>query len=111
MGASQYMGKSLEFIQAHKKYSMNQKIPTFVKEFTRQEITNKQFTAKHSSILRILTKWCKNLQDIFEDSEQHIRQKPYPFKNINNELVTIFNNRDGKQKLIEQMAQEYTQAK
>ena len=39
------------------KMAMGQKIPGFVKVFSRQDIANKNFKAKHSSILRILTKW------------------------------------------------------
>ena len=45
-----------------KTYALGQKIPSFVKVFNRQEIQNKQFSAKHSSILRIMTKWAGYLE-------------------------------------------------
>ena len=47
---------------------LGQKIPSFVKIFNRQDLENKNFQAKHSSILRILTKWAENLEKIFEKS-------------------------------------------
>ena len=40
-----------------KKFAVGQKIPASVKPFYKYDIKNKNFTAKHSSILRILTKW------------------------------------------------------
>lgn len=43
---------------------MGQKIPAYVKEFTRQEIESKGFRAEHSSVLRVMTKWAENLKDI-----------------------------------------------
>ena len=33
----------------------------------RHELSDKKFTAKHSSILRILTKWAESLQNILEN--------------------------------------------
>ena len=47
------------------KFALGQKIPASVKMFDRKEIETKQFKAKHSSILRILTKWAVYLEDIF----------------------------------------------
>ena len=46
-------------------FALGQKIPASVKLFSREEIKNKQFMAKHSSILRVLTKWAENLEQIF----------------------------------------------
>jgi hypothetical protein len=47
-----------------KQFSIGQKIPASVNPFNRQEIASKQFSAKHSSILRILTKWAGYLEEI-----------------------------------------------
>jgi tRNA/tmRNA/rRNA uracil-C5-methylase (TrmA/RlmC/RlmD family) len=67
-----------------KSYAFGQKIPAEVRSFNRQEISNKQFTAKHSSILRILTKWAGYLEEIFDNPEHHIRRRLYSFTNIRN---------------------------
>ena len=55
------------------KYATGQKIPAFVAPFNKFEIANKQFTAKHSSILRILTKWTEYLEEIFQKPEKVVR--------------------------------------
>jgi len=52
-------------MKTKKKYVLGQKIPASVKVFNRQELMSKQFIAKHSSILRILTKWAGYLERIF----------------------------------------------
>jgi hypothetical protein len=78
-------------MKKNKPPALGQKIPAAVKAFSRQEIESGQFSAKHSSILRILTKWAGYLEDIFENAEEIIKKKPYPFKNIHNELSTIEN--------------------
>ena len=57
------------------KYATGQKVPAFVKPFTKNELANKQFTVKHSSILRILTKWAGNLEEILEKPEGFVREK------------------------------------
>lgn len=44
---------------------LGQKIPSYVKEFNKQELICQEFSSKHSSILRILTKWNEYLEDIF----------------------------------------------
>jgi hypothetical protein len=44
-------------MKASKHFAFGQKIPASVKPFGKQEILNKEFRAKHASILRILTKW------------------------------------------------------
>ena len=67
-----------------KNFGIGQKIPASVKTFSREEITNKQFTAKHSSILRILTKWAGYLENVFKNPENMIKQRLYPFKDIHN---------------------------
>ena len=41
----------------HKHYEIGSKIPASVQEFNKQELANLNFHAKHSSVLRILTKW------------------------------------------------------
>ena len=46
-------------------FKLGQKIPASVKAFNRHEVANKQFFAKHSSILRILTKWAGYLEEPF----------------------------------------------
>jgi hypothetical protein len=47
----------MDFTSKNHKFALGQKVPASVKPYSRQEIANKQFVAKHSSILRILTKW------------------------------------------------------
>lgn len=59
------MEKGKEDLKKEAKYSIGQKIPSYLKEFNRQEMGQQQFTVKHSSILRILTKWNLYLEDIF----------------------------------------------
>jgi len=40
---------------------MGQKIPNYVKTFSLDELNDKRFTAKHSSVMRIMTKWAEYL--------------------------------------------------
>jgi hypothetical protein len=87
-----------------KAYAFGQKIPAAVRPFSKQEICNKQFTAKHSSILRILTKWADYLEEIFDNPEHFIRRRLYSFTTIRNELCKIkMNKADGADKLILQL--------
>jgi hypothetical protein len=53
--------EGIEAMKKNKTYAIGQKIPTFVKTFSKQDIINKVVTAKHESILRILTKWAEYL--------------------------------------------------
>jgi len=76
-------------MKTSKSYALGQKIPPSVKTFSKQDIVNQQFTAKHSSILRILTKWADYLEDIFTNPEQYVRRRLYSFKNIHDELVNL----------------------
>jgi len=76
-------------LRKDKKYAIAEKIPSYVKKFSRQEVNDKKFTAKHSSVLRILTKWAEYLEDIFYNAEKHLLMRLYPFKTIHNELCQI----------------------
>jgi len=81
----------IENMAKHKKYAMGQKIPVSVKPFSEQEITNKQFSARHSAILRILTKWAECLEEIFENPEKVVTQRLYPFRDIHNNFFNLRN--------------------
>lgn len=65
------------------------KIPVYVKEFSKLEMENNNFTAKHSSILRIMTKWTEYLEEIFKNAEKMFNYRTYPFKTIDNQEVTL----------------------
>jgi len=54
-------------------------------------MAEKQFRAKHSSVLRILTKWAEYLEDIFENAEKNLMLRLYAFKDIHNKLIRITN--------------------
>jgi hypothetical protein len=69
------------------------------------------FTAKHSSILRILTKWAEYLEDIFKRPKDLLYGRLYPFKNYENELVPSCISSIIKPILIERLEQEYRQVK
>lgn len=47
-------------------FAIGQKIPNSVKPFSKKDITDKNFSAKHSAVLRMLTKWAENLENIFD---------------------------------------------
>jgi len=49
--------EDIEKMRSHHSYAIGQKIPAFVKPYTLQEISSNKFAGKHSSLLRILTKW------------------------------------------------------
>ena len=49
-------------MKVKKQYALGHKIPTSVNPFNKQEMAGKIFSAKHSSILRILTKWAGYLE-------------------------------------------------
>ena len=46
------------------KFALGQKIPAFVKPFSKQEMISGEFSAKHSSVLRLLTKWAGYMEDL-----------------------------------------------
>ena len=92
-------------MKASKQFALGQKIPTSVRPFNRQEIANKQFTAKHSSVLRILTKWAGYLEDIFSNPEQFIKRRLYLFRDIHNTLINVSEKDDeGSTKLIHRLS-------
>ena len=63
---------------------LGQKIPVSVKQFSREEIKERNFSAKHSSVLRIMTKWAEYLEGVFKNPEKFVQRKMYPFRNIRN---------------------------
>ena len=67
-----------------KKFAIGQKIPASVKTFSKYDIKNRNFTAKHSSVLRILTKWAECLEETFQNPEKLIKERLYPFTNLQN---------------------------
>jgi predicted secreted Zn-dependent protease len=81
-----------------------------VHPFSKHEILNKQFSAKHSSVLRVMTKWAQYLEDIFKHAEKHVTQRLYPFKTVYDEPVTIID-QGNKDKLIAQLQTEYEAVK
>lgn len=72
-----------------KQYAIGQKIPSSVPIFNRQEVASRNFVAKHSSVLRILSKWSYYLEEIFKNPEITIKKRLYSFSNIHNELVGL----------------------
>ena len=52
-------------------------------------MADKKFTAKHSSVLRIMTKWAEYLTEIFDSAEKHVMMKLYQFKDIHNKLIDL----------------------
>ena len=85
--------------RSEKKYAIGQKIPAAVKPFSRQEIENGQFSARHSSILRILTKWAQSLEDVFKNAEKSIKGRAYSFTTlIQNKLRNLSD--DGRYQVV-----------
>lgn len=89
---------------------MSPKIPVFVKEFNQLEINKRQFSVKHSSVFRIMTKWAEYLNDIFEEPEFHIYQRSYPFKSTDNHLTNI-KNITAKHELVNRIKKEHQEVK
>ena len=54
--------EGIELMKENRMFLLGQKIPASVKPFDKQEISNKQFTSKHASVLRTLTKWAGYLE-------------------------------------------------
>ena len=48
---------------------------------------NNKFTAKHSSVLRIMTKWAEYLEELFKNAEKVYTHRTYPFKTIDQHLL------------------------
>ena len=69
-------------------------------------MAEQQFRAKHSSVLRILTKWAEYLEDIFVNVEKHILMRLYPFKDVENNLIKI-KKRTIKTNIIGRLNKEY----
>ena len=76
--------ESITKMRKEGKYALGQKLPASMKPFNRQEMETKEFSAKHSSVLRILTKWAEYLEEIFEEPEQYVKKRLYPFVTIHN---------------------------
>ena len=68
-------------------FAMGQKIPGSVKPFSKKDLTDKNFSAKSSAVLRMLTKWAENLENIFDNPEAYTTNRIYPFKTLNNEII------------------------
>jgi transposase len=98
-------------MKALKHYALGPKIPSSVKPFSKQEIDTKQFSARHSSMLRILTKWAEYLEEIFKAPQQYVRRRLYSFRNIENTLVNLDKGHIGEGKLIRRLEEEYQEVK
>jgi len=48
-------------------FAIGQKIPGSVKSFSKKDLMDKNFSAKNSAVLRMLTKWAENLENIFDN--------------------------------------------
>ena len=81
---------------------IGQKIPASVKPYSKYQINAKEFAGKHSSLLRILTKWADYLENILQKPESFIQNRNYPLKNIKGETV-LLENKYEKEKLIKQL--------
>jgi hypothetical protein len=57
----------LEEMKSRHDFLIGQKIPTNVKNFSKKDLADKNFKAKHSAVLRMLTKWAENLENIFDN--------------------------------------------
>jgi hypothetical protein len=99
-------------MKSGRQYALGQKIPSSIKTFGKQEIAGKQFSARHSSMLRILTKWAEYLEEIFKIPEQYVKRRLYPFRNIYNQLVNLGKDEKlGEGKLIRRLSEEYVAVK
>jgi len=47
----------LEEMKKKHDFAIGQKIPGSVKSFSKKDLMDKKFSAKHSAVLRMLTKW------------------------------------------------------
>ena len=81
---------------------IGQKIPSSVKPYNKLQIAAKEFAGKHSSLLRILTKWAEYLENILKKPEAFIQNRNYPLKNIKGETV-LLQNEYSKERLIYQL--------
>lgn len=68
-------------------FSIGQKIPSGVRPFSQKDMIDKNFTAKNSAVLRILTKWAENLENIIDNPEAFTTNRSYPFKTLNHEII------------------------
>lgn len=48
-------------MRKHRDFEIGQKLPSTIRPFSKKDIEDKNFSCKHSSVLRILTKWAENL--------------------------------------------------
>jgi hypothetical protein len=48
-------------------FAIGQKIPGGVQPFSKKDLMDRNFSAKNSAVLRILTKWAENLENIFDN--------------------------------------------
>ena len=94
--------ESIQKMRTHSQYQIGSKIPNSVKPFTVHQIANKNVAGKHSSILRIMTKWAQYLEGILEKPQTFIHNKNYPYKNIRGEIVLVDDQQE-KKKLILQL--------
>jgi len=76
-------------MKARHNFLIGQKIPSGVRIFCKKDLENKNFKAKHSAILRILTKWAKNLEDIFDNPEAYTTNRIYPYKELNHKTIYL----------------------
>jgi hypothetical protein len=83
--------ESIESIKGNKTYTIGQKIPSVIKPCKKDELSTIDFILRHSSILNILIKWAEHLEFYFENAEEYIFSRNYPFKTIHNELVYLVN--------------------
>ena len=64
--------KYKEKVQEYTHYEIGRKIPESVHCYTEDEIRSKHLVIKSPEILRIMTKWCEELWDKFENENYYI---------------------------------------
>jgi hypothetical protein len=50
-------------------FAIAQKIPAYVKPFNHHDQKDNKFSVNNSAVLRIMTKWAENLEEIFKNPE------------------------------------------
>jgi hypothetical protein len=65
----------LQKLKKESKFALAQKIPSYVKSFSKNDLKEDKFFVNSSTVLRVMTKWAENLEDLFKNSEMTIKKR------------------------------------
>ena len=81
----------MERVQNYTKYEIGRKVSKNTESFSRKEIEEGMFNTRNAKVMRILIKWCEELEMKFKPETIYNREEPFLMKDGNEEYLSSQN--------------------